>query len=46
MQLSTRRRDYILDCLALRRQLGPALARVFADPAVVKVGRVSFLAGE
>ncbi|EFJ50729.1 hypothetical protein VOLCADRAFT_58009, partial [Volvox carteri f. nagariensis] len=37
MQISTRTTDYVVDTLALRNQLGPALARVFADPRVVKV---------
>lgn len=37
MQLSTRAADYIVDTLALRAELGPAMAPLFADPAVVKV---------
>lgn len=37
MQLSTRRRDWVVDTLALRRQVGPALAALFADETVVKV---------
>ncbi|KXZ56029.1 hypothetical protein GPECTOR_2g1581 [Gonium pectorale] len=37
MQISTRTTDYVVDALVLRSQLGPALARVFADPQVVKV---------
>jgi exosome complex exonuclease RRP6 len=38
MQLSTRRRDWVVDTLALRRAVGPALADLFADHTVVKVG--------
>lgn len=38
MQLSTRRRDWVVDTLALRRAVGPALASIFADETVVKVG--------
>jgi hypothetical protein len=38
MQLSSRTKDWVVDCLALRNQLGPALAPIFADPSVVKVG--------
>ncbi|KAG1674311.1 hypothetical protein FOA52_013500 [Chlamydomonas sp. UWO 241] len=37
MQVSTRSSDYIVDVLALRPHIGPALAGVFHDPAVVKV---------
>ncbi len=37
MQLSTRSADYLVDVLALRPHVGPALARLFADPSVVKV---------
>lgn len=31
MQLSTRAHDYIVDALALRSEIGPALAPLFAD---------------
>lgn len=34
MQLSTREEDFLLDALALRSHLGPALAPLFADPQV------------
>ena len=37
MQVSTRAEDFIVDTLALRSLLGPALTPVFTDPAVVKV---------
>lgn len=37
MQLSTRRRDWVVDTLALRREVGPALADIFADHTIVKV---------
>jgi exosome complex exonuclease RRP6 len=37
MQLSTRQEDMVIDVLALRQHIGPALAPIFADPAVVKV---------
>ena len=37
MQLSTRRRDWVVDTLALRREVGPALAGIFADHTIVKV---------
>lgn len=37
LQLSTRRADWLVDALALRRLIGPALAPVFTDPGVVKV---------
>jgi hypothetical protein len=37
MQLSSRTKDWVVDCLALRNHLGPALAPIFADPSVVKV---------
>ncbi len=34
LQVSTRTKDYVVDCLALRAEVGPALRAVFADPAV------------
>jgi hypothetical protein len=37
MQISTRTRDYIVDALALRPYIGAALARPFADAAILKV---------
>ncbi|QDZ18906.1 3'-5' exonuclease [Chloropicon primus] len=37
MQVSTRREDFIVDCLALRNEVGPALGHIFADPKKVKV---------
>jgi len=37
MQVSTRTEDYIIDVIALREHVGPALAHIFADPEVVKV---------
>jgi hypothetical protein len=37
LQLSTRSADWVVDCLALRGQLGPALAPLLADSAVEKV---------
>lgn len=37
MQISTRSDDYVIDALALRNHLGPALAGTFADPQVLKV---------
>ena len=37
MQVSTRSRDYVIDALALRSDLGAALAAPFADPQVLKV---------
>lgn len=37
MQLSSRDKDYVVDTLALRPLLGPALAPLLSDPAVVKV---------
>mmetsp|Transcript_17504 Transcript_17504/g.45863 ORF Transcript_17504/g.45863 Transcript_17504/m.45863 type:complete len:282 (-) Transcript_17504:2595-3440(-) len=37
MQLSSRTKDYIVDTLALRQQVGPALIGIFANPATVKV---------
>jgi ribonuclease D len=37
LQLSTRDSDWVVDTLALRGQLGPALAPLFADPSVEKV---------
>ena len=35
--MSSRTQDWLVDTLALRGELGPALAEVLADPAVVKV---------
>ncbi|KAF6250785.1 hypothetical protein COO60DRAFT_1705427 [Scenedesmus sp. NREL 46B-D3] len=37
LQVSSRAADWVVDCLALRSQLGPALAPLLADPAVEKV---------
>ena len=37
MQLSSRNKDYVVDTLALRSLLGPALAPLLSDAAVVKV---------
>ena len=37
MQVSTRERDYVVDTIALKGQIGPALAGVFADDSKVKV---------
>lgn len=37
VQVSTRDRDWVVDALALRGQLGAAVAGVMADPSVVKV---------
>ncbi|GAX83766.1 hypothetical protein CEUSTIGMA_g11191.t1 [Chlamydomonas eustigma] len=37
MQLSSRERDYVIDTLALRDELGNGLAELFEDPDVVKV---------
>lgn len=37
MQISTRTEDFIVDCLALRREIGPALGGIFADGTKVKV---------
>jgi hypothetical protein len=37
LQLSTRSADFVVDALALRDALGPALAAVLADPSVEKV---------
>ena len=34
MQISTRTEDFIVDCLALRREIGPALGGIFADVVV------------
>ncbi|KAK7196280.1 exosome subunit rrp6p-like protein [Novymonas esmeraldas] len=36
MQISTREEDFIVDCLQLRSSMG-MLARIFADPAILKV---------
>jgi hypothetical protein len=40
MQLSSRTKDYIVDTLALRQHLGPALIGIFANPDIVKVGHL------
>ena len=37
MQVSTRQEDYLVDVLALRGSVGPALAPVFHNPRIVKV---------
>ena len=37
LQVSTHTKDYVVDCLALRAEVGPALRAVFADPAIRKV---------
>lgn len=37
LQVSTRAADWLVDALALRRAIGPALASLMADPGVVKV---------
>ncbi|CAD7701296.1 unnamed protein product [Ostreobium quekettii] len=37
LQMSTRTRDFIVDTLAVKDEIGPALAPMFADPQVVKV---------
>ena len=37
VQISSRGRDYVVDAIALRTLIGPALAPVMADPARVKV---------
>lgn len=37
MQISSREADWVVDTLALRPHLGPALAPLLADPAIVKV---------
>ena len=37
MQISTRKEDFIVDSLALREEIGPALGHIFADPSKVKV---------
>lgn len=39
MQVSSRTCDWVVDALALRAQLGPALARIMADAGIVKVRR-------
>lgn len=43
MQLSSRTKDYVVDTLALRKQLGPALIGIFANPEIVKVNLGSLL---
>ena len=37
MQISTREEDFIVDTLALQKQLGDALRGIFDDPRIVKV---------
>ena len=37
MQISTRTEDFIVDCLALREEIGPVLGPMFADEKIVKV---------
>lgn len=37
MQLSTATRDYLVDTIALRVHVGPALAPCFANPSIIKV---------
>ena len=37
MQVSTRHEDIIIDVLKLREHVGPVLAPIFANPAIVKV---------
>jgi len=37
MQISTREKDFVVDCLALRSHLRDALGKVFADENVLKV---------
>ena len=37
LQVSTHSKDYVVDCLALRAEVGPALRAVFADPAIRKI---------
>jgi exosome complex exonuclease RRP6 len=37
MQVSTRREDFIVDCLALREEIGPVLGPMFANEKIVKV---------
>ncbi|KAL6764692.1 ribonuclease H-like domain-containing protein [Haematococcus lacustris] len=37
MQVSSRDADWVVDCLALRAHLGPALQPLLADPGIVKV---------
>ena len=37
MQISTREQDFIVDTIALRKQIGNRLRRVFDDPKIVKV---------
>lgn len=43
MQISTRDQDWLVDTLALREELGPALQPVFADPEVLKVFHGAFM---
>ncbi|QRW06491.1 3'-5' exonuclease [Ceratobasidium sp. AG-Ba] len=37
IQISTRTQDWVVDALALRDEIGPALNRVLRDPRIVKV---------
>ncbi|GAQ85964.1 hypothetical protein KFL_002630080 [Klebsormidium nitens] len=37
MQLSTRTEDFVVDAIALREHIGPALGPVFADSSILKV---------
>ncbi|CAI5466669.1 unnamed protein product [Closterium sp. Yama58-4] len=36
LQLSTRRKDYVVDAISLRGDIGPILGPMFADPRIVK----------
>lgn len=37
MQLSTRTEDFVVDAIALREHIGPALGPIFADSSILKV---------
>lgn len=37
IQISTRQRHFLIDALACRRWIGPALAPAFIDPSILKV---------
>ncbi|CAI5516674.1 unnamed protein product [Closterium sp. Naga37s-1] len=37
LQLSTRKKDYVVDAIALRGEIGPLLGPMFADTRIVKV---------
>lgn len=37
MQISTREEDFVVDTLALKKQIGDSLRGIFDDPAIVKV---------